>query len=239
MKAPNRKTPSTAQALRHARILDQTKRLMSQVGADRMTVRDLAIASAVAPGTIYNRFGSKDQVISLAVIDHFEKVIRSRLNNYAGAKSPLDKIVLGLDLIASDCLKGPAFASAMMSAYFKVGVQRRMLGSLYQALYDIWLPVLLEMQQGKLLRPWVLAAALCVEICDREFGVVVKWVQGDMPQADLRERSRFAVLSILLGASRGRQATQIEALLQDTLKRIARAYRRNAATPGGESGRGR
>jgi len=216
--------PSKAQAARHARILEETKRLIVSVGADGITMRDLAAASGVAHGTLYNRFGGKDQLISQAVLDHYEKVIRSRLNNYAGARTPLDKVLVGIDLIASDCERGPAFGRALMSAYFKVKGEGRQLIALYQALYSMWLPVIVEMQQRGLLRPWIAAPALCTEMCEREFGTVMKWAQGDFAINHLRDRTTFSVLMSLLGASRGRQATQIETMLETSLSRIGRTF---------------
>lgn len=224
MTATPKNPPSAAQVARHAKILEETKRLMGEIGADQMTVRDLAAASGVAPGTIFNRFGSKDQVISMAVLDHFETVIRVRINNYESVKTPLEKLMLGLNLIATAAMNTPAFTSAMMSAYFKVHTDQRKLQSLYQALYDTWFPIVLEMQEANLLRPWVLVTALCSDLCDREFGVVMKWVQGDISTSHFKDRTRYSVLCILLGASRGRQATAIEQLLEGIVKRIGKSY---------------
>ena len=197
---------------------------MSEVGTDGMTMRDLAAASGVAPGTLYNRFGSKDQVVSMAVLDHFETVIRSRLTDYADAKTPLDKMMAILELIAGDCIRGPTFARALMSTYFKVGSEERILAPLYQALYDSWLPLIEQMHQANLLKPWALPRMLCVEMCDREFGVVMKWAQGDVPDGDFQERSSFAVLLVLQGASQGRQAKAIESRLESISDRVAKTY---------------
>mgnify|MGYP000491695044 CR=1 FL=1 len=214
MSAAKEKYMTQAQSLRIQRILDATRRLLGEVGADQMTMRDLAVASGVAPATLYNRFGSKDNIILLTVMDHYEQAIRSGMSLLKFGASPLQKLIFALSLFDADIHKNPGLARALMSAYFKLEGSREMPESLYRSLYSTFLPILQEMQHHRSLRPWVPLDLLCEELCDREFGVVMKWSQGAIAEGELMKRLKFSVLSTLLAASTGAQARTIEQELQ-------------------------
>lgn len=214
MRAAQEKYMTEAQSSRIQRILDATKRLLAEVGADQMTMRDLALASGVATATLYNRFGSKDNIIMLTVLDHYEQTIRAGMSQLKFGSTPLQKIVYGLGLFDMEIQKHPGLARALMSAYFKLEGSREMPEGLYRSLYQTWLPILKEMQHLRALRSWIPVDLLCEEICDREFGVVMKWSQGAIADKDVLKRLKFSVLSSLLAASTATQARLIEQELQ-------------------------
>jgi AcrR family transcriptional regulator len=210
MRAAQEKYMTEAQSSRIQRILDATKRLLVDVGADQMTMRDLAVASGVATATLYNRFDSKDNIILLTVLDHYEQTIRSGMSHIRFGSTPLQKIIFGLGLFDMEIRKHPGLARALMSAYFKLEGSREMPESLYRSLYETWLPILQEMQHLRALRSWIPLELLCEELCDREFSMVMKWSQGGIADKDVLKRLKFSVLSMLLAASTGTQARLIE-----------------------------
>lgn len=218
MRTATTKYLTGAQTARMERILATTKRMLSEVGPESMTIRDLAAASNVAPATLYKRFGGKDALIAVAVIDHYEQTILKYFEDDRGSGSPVDRVVYGLELFDQEIQHSPALAQALMSAHFRIGNDRLMSDKLYGIAYKTWLSLLEEMRQRKSLRDWVSLPHLCAEMCDREFAVVMKWCQGTIPHDFLRNALVFGMLSVLLGASKGQQASQIEQMLQKILK---------------------
>ena len=211
---------SPLQADRIDRILAATRKLLIEVGVENLTARKIAEVSQVSPATLYNRFGSLDNVITLAVIDYFEKSIQSLVRKGSGVQSPLSKAIHSLGVVDDEAQRGPAFARALMKTYYKLEADRTMPERLYQSLYQTWLPILEEMQAKKLLKSWYPLHRLCCELCDCEMNVMVSWSLGIVSNEQLRDRLTFSVLAILLGGSAAAQAKEIEAVMQEILPRI-------------------
>ena len=211
---------TSSQADRVDRILAATNRLLVEVGVDKITMRQLAAESQVAAATLYNRFGSKDNIITLAVIDHFERSIQTIVSQVRDVGSPLDHAVYSLKVVHAEAMREPAFPRALMKTYFKLESDRSMPERLYQALYQTWLPIVTAMSDSKSLRPWFDVASLCTELCDCEMNVMGQWGLGIIPDDQLLDKLTFAVLAILLGASTGAQAEAVAKLMQDRLANL-------------------
>ena len=200
------------QSARLERILEATKRLLGELGAERVTMRDIAQASQVAEGTLYNRFGGKDGLISAAVVDYFERSVQAVVEHHR-AETPLQQSLYSIQVVTGAILEAQPFAHALMRTYFRVDDRLLMPDRLTESVQAAWLPIVQEMHRQRLLRSWVSAPLLCGEICERIFGVVLRWAQGRLADRELQERMTFSILIILLGASRGPQAREIEEML--------------------------
>ena len=201
------------QSARMGRILAATQKLLGEIGVERMTMRDLAVASGVSAATLYNRFGTKDGVVTSAVLDHYERAVRSVLDRAAGNETPVQQIAHGVSVIVKDCLRRPAFGRALMSAYFKIGNEREMPTGLYQALMQSWLPQLQQLADQGALHDWALVPVLAEELCDRMFGTVMKWAQGGIPNKSFVARAQVSVLLPLAGAAHGAHAAEAARLV--------------------------
>lgn len=211
---------SPLQADRIDRILEATRALLIEVGIEGISARKLAERSQVSPATLYNRFGNLDTVITLAVIDYFEKSILSPARKSAAGASPLQKAIHSVAVVDDEAQRGPAFARALMKTYYRLDPDRSMPDRLYQSLYQTWLPILEEMSAQALLRPWYPVHRLCCELCDCEMSVMGNWSLGAVANEQLRDRLTFSILAILLGASTEPQLAQVEAAMQEILPRI-------------------
>lgn len=212
-KPPTSKQLTQLQASKLARILEATKQLLATRSAEQLTMRDIAVASDVAEGTLYNRFGTKDGLIATVLLDYFDQAIGSLIAHRKSAM-PADTFAYGLGVIARAVVAASNFARALMSTYFRVSAEHLPADHLAQRVFDTWLPVLEEMRHRQLLAEWVSIELLNVEICDRLFAVVVKWAQGKIPDRELRNQLHFAIFMILLGVSTGAQADAVRAMLE-------------------------
>ncbi|MEC9360002.1 MAG: TetR/AcrR family transcriptional regulator [Pseudomonadota bacterium] len=207
------------------RILDVTKSMLAAVGPDRLNIRDLARESQVSSATLYNRFGSKDNIISMAVIDHFEKAVAITLmKESSSSEPPVDRILHVLRLLEINTLDQMSFVSALMSIHFKVGGDADIRLQLYRQCYRLLLKAISEIHDtGGLVAPYS-PELLAEEASDRIFGVVVKWSQGDIPDHQLLDRMSYGVLSTLGNGTK-------EPLKSDVTKKLDAAVRRLTRAP--------
>lgn len=217
MKASSKQTQSPLREARIERILETTRSLLTEIGPDKITIRGLAAASGVAPATLYNRFGGKEQLISLAVIDHYERYVRQGFLEHAGAGSPLENFIHGLKLLAETCHLHRTFAATAVGMYFKVGELGDAPKAMHRALFETWLLLFAEMRRQDALRAWISLDRLTAEMCERAFAVTFKWAQGEITDEALFDRLLFGTLSILLGASSSKQVLEVEQTLRALL----------------------
>ena len=211
---------TVSQSARMERILTTTLRLIGEVGAERMTMRDIAAASQVSAATLYNRFGTKDNLVTIAVVEKFERSIRSVVAAHALDKTPLEKIIYGLEVLAADILRSQMFAHAMIATFFKLDNDRQMPDQLLAAVRNTWRPAIEEMKKNRALRDWASVPLLVEEISDRTLAVVMRWAQQGFPRAELGHRLVYAVVSSVSAATRGKQALEAESILANLSKKI-------------------
>lgn len=209
------------QSARIERILEATKQLLGEVGADKLTMRDVALASGVAEGTLYNRFGTKDGLLTTAVLDYFQQAIELRVM-HRREQTPLRKLIFSAEVVVDSIMQAQGFARALMSTYFRIGNDRSMPTELAKAIRKTWMPILTEMSSAQQLAPWIALDLLARDLCDREMGVVLKWAQGDVPDTQFRDALIFALLMPLLAVSAGKQAKDIEAELIKLNRKLRR-----------------
>ncbi len=200
------------------RVLDTARDMLATLGsADKITIRDLAAASQVSPATLYNRFGDKDSLLAFATLEYFELSAGQAFVSPAGG-SPLKRIESGLRLIEQECRLNPALARSLTELYFRISTNRNLRPLLYRAIFDSLKNPLDAMYKEGLFQNWISVDALCVEICDRAFSVIYRWVQDDIPLNAIGDHLVFGTDSLLLGALRQEHQHTIEKRIRGLLK---------------------
>ncbi|RNL65954.1 TetR/AcrR family transcriptional regulator [Zhongshania marina] len=200
------------------RVLDTARDMLARLGsADKITIRDLASASQVSPATLYNRFGDKDSLLTFATLEHFEQNAGLAFVSPQGG-SPLERIESGLRLIEQECKLNPALVRSLTELYFRPGTNQHLRPLLYHAIFDSVKKPLDAMRQDNLFQSWISVDALCVEICDRTFSIIHRWVQNDIPISAIGDHLTFGADSLLLGALRQEHQITIEKRIRNILK---------------------
>jgi AcrR family transcriptional regulator len=92
---------------RRARIVAAAHDLMSEIGFEEMSMKELAIRASVSPATVYNLFESKDAVVMRVFAESFDRyreiVIRKR------SKDPLQHLFDALDIACDIYAADPEF----------------------------------------------------------------------------------------------------------------------------------
>ena len=110
-----RKYESARQIERQSEILKCARRILQTAGYSGLTMRSLAREASVAPATLYNLYGSKDDLIVAAVEDLFDKLsAQAELSDNQGIKA-----VLRLNQLSANQIKAtPNVTEAMARALF-------------------------------------------------------------------------------------------------------------------------
>ena len=58
-----------------AMLLNETRRELAEYGYSAVTIRSVAHGVGIAAGTVYNYFGSKDELIALAVLEDWDEML--------------------------------------------------------------------------------------------------------------------------------------------------------------------
>lgn len=101
-----RPSRSPAAQARRARIIHATRELLREREADKVIVVDIAERAGVAPATIYNLVGTRDEVL-VAVLDDAVAVVASGpvlIDPQRPVDTVLDLIACSMDVLASDPL---------------------------------------------------------------------------------------------------------------------------------------
>ena len=181
--------------------------MLAEAGYEGLQMRLLAERAGVAPMTLYNRFGNKDDLILLALQDILDSVgQRQRERSEVGVA----RIVSDSGIMADQILATPRYAQAMARMLFTAQpkspiVQTLLVSNVAQARAQI-----AEMQ-----RLGELGCEIDASLLSRALGVsgwssILLWMQGLLPD---REFGKHHVRSALLVLA--------PAMTPDTLARFA------------------
>lgn len=197
-------------AERRARILDEAKKLIGDVGADAFTLRDLARAANVSVTTIYNIFGDKEGVIAHALRE-FHAGIRLVLPNNATNLSGYLRAIGDTTLVVC---ANRAYALALADLFFS--------RSLAPALFDVVRGMPLQVfsqwlwtaERDGLISARCSAAQAETSFTNMEWASVKDWGAGRIDDAELvvaRQRS-FLLIATAIAVDPVR--SEADALLQ-------------------------
>ena len=171
--------------------------MLAEGGYEGLQMRLLAERAGVAPMTLYNRFGNKDDLILLALQDILDSVgQRQRERSEMG----MAKIVTDAEIMADQILATPRYAQAMARMLFTAQpgspiVQTLLVSNVTQARTQI-----AEMQElgelGSEIDGRLLARTLGVS----GWSSILLWMQGLVPDREFRKHHTRAPLLVLAPA---------------------------------------
>lgn len=97
---------------------------ISAVGYEATNVRDIAAASGVALKTLYNLYGSKDELMLAAVAELLSEV--QDLDTVADAEPGIPRYLAHTESIARQIVAAPAYADTMAITLFQAGRDHRL-----------------------------------------------------------------------------------------------------------------
>jgi len=184
---------------------------ISAVGYEALNIRDLAAASGVALKTLYNLYGSKDELLLAAVAELLSDV--QNLEPVAGAEPGIPRLLAHTQAIATQIVETPAYADTMARTLFQAGRDHHlidvMLGSSVRLVTE---NLQYAVTQGELIENLDLEESAQV-LAGHQWSMVLLWSKGlialdSIPGAMLRS-SLVSLISLCRGVRRAQLEQQL------------------------------
>lgn len=210
-----KRTVSPLQQKQRARILVVARQLLSERGYDGVTMRDLAKSSGVALKTLYNVYGSKDDVLIASVRDRVTQVFeRSAVT--AGKKRSVSLLLHFVESGGAATIATPTLSKAI--APFVAGpVDRFGFRPIYDRCHKRALD---EMALDGDLHPWANSEGVLEAVFTALTGVLLVWAKDQIEMKDLNIYNRLAVCQVLSLMARGDAHRQSMAIAKAAYEEI-------------------
>lgn len=209
--ATSRRYASQSIADRRQRILDETKKLIGEVGLDGFTLRDLGQRAGVSVTTIYNIFGDKEGVIAHA-LRQFHAGIRLNLPAGGGNLAGFCRAIADTTEIV---IENRTYALALAELYFS----RSLVQPLYAVIKAMPLQVfshwLWVAERDGLLNGAVARDDAETSFANLEWASIKDWGAGRVTDAQLAAIRQRSFLFVVLAASNVELRTNALTLLAE------------------------
>ena len=202
------------------RILTSAQHQLESLGVDGMTVRSIAKEAGVSTTTLYNRFGGKDNIVSLVVSRNFYTHIDIQWNESNKRLKPLNQIFRLIELEKQAVLSKPKLAFALAEMYFKQSNERQLPDLTSKMLRERILPILEQMAEQKEIAGWVDLPVLANDLVDRVLSTTVMFSKGEIEESALGDYLSRAVLSALIGYTEGTLFNDVKRNLKRLTKKL-------------------
>jgi AcrR family transcriptional regulator len=215
---PRKKYGSPIMADRRQRILDEAQRIIDEVGVEAFTIRELSQRADVAPRTLYNQFGSKEEIVAAAIHDHFAGLLDQLPPPPPAAD--FEGHLRRVDALAERTINLKRYATAMVGVFFSPSIDRR----LYDTLRWIseggsvaWVSLA---EQERVLSPLTSddRERLCTLLVNSSYANITDWAAGRISPEEMKARFKINFLLCIQPLTRAPHRRAVTKLL-DRLRR--------------------
>ncbi len=187
---------SPRQLERQQRILDCARQAISDVGYEALTMKDLAEASEVSIKTLYNLYGSKDELLLSAVVDLLADL--PGLPNVQAASPGIARLRANLDAASAQVVATPAYAETMARALFQAGKDHRLIDILLRNTQQVILEQLQHAAEEGEIRAEVDLLAAATALAGHQWSTVLMWSKGLLKTEEFEAAARRSQLLSLI-----------------------------------------
>jgi AcrR family transcriptional regulator len=222
-----RRYDSPIMADRRRRILDEARAIIDDLGIEGFTIRELSRRAGVAQRTLYNQFGSKEDILASAIHDHFAGLLAALPAPPAAAD--FEGHLQRIDALVDRTVELKRYATAMVGVFFSPTVDPR----LYQTLRwisgggtAVWVPeavrtgVLQKLSAEDVER-------LSTLIINTGYANITDWSAGRISAGEMKLRFKLNFLTCIQPLTRAPHQRTIAQLL----RRLWQEGRAQAARP--------
>lgn len=187
---------------RRRRILKETRRLIAETGYSGFNIRDLCARAEIAPKTLYNAFGNKDNVVASAVQEFISDTYADAHFHFEA--SNIDGFLERQNRIHSRNQLLGRYTKAIVAVYYSsdsCNVIRTKIRTEAGRWHDAFTTAI-EAEGG--LQPGVTTEWISHLLCSNAFSITKDWACGDIPDEQFLDRVAETALMVLVGTTRGR-----------------------------------
>lgn len=199
---------------RRDRILNETRKMISELGLNRLGMDDVARRANVAKRTLYNAFQSKEHLVATAISKYFEAYEQKILYSKDDAAT-LDWMVQYLIIVARRNQEIRNYTRALMAIYHSPDVDPE----IRQAIHDIaarsHAPWVRQLAASRQLQPWIKPDSLVSLLVRYRYAVAQAWTEGEIAEEDFVLEVLRGFFTFMAGATKGRARKEILELLEN------------------------
>jgi AcrR family transcriptional regulator len=194
---------------RRQHIIATTRELIAELGIEGITMRDLAARCNVAVATLYNQFGSREDVIASALKTDFE----GRFLPLSQDLTPAQKLEARISKSARDVM-GPMrdYTRSVMYFYFHYKPESTMRAMIHDFIAADFTDITRDIKARGDLQDWAPINTFSDDLITQLYSLTSKWSQGHIPDRRLKSRLLLAATASYIGVSRGKTRQQFEML---------------------------
>jgi AcrR family transcriptional regulator len=202
---------SPRQEERQRRILATARREITAVGYDALTMAQLASASEVSTKTLYNLYGSKDELLLSAVAELIGNL--EQLPQVVDAQPGLPSLLAFTEVICDQVVATPRYAEVMARSLFQADRDHRLVDILLRNTQRVTLRALQAARDADQLTGDVDLPVLSKLLAAHQWGVVLLWSKNLISLAEFKAQALQSQLLSLIPVSRGQQLQVLRARL--------------------------
>lgn len=191
---------------RREKMLSETWKLISEQGADGFTIPELCRRAGVSQGTFYNAFGTKENVIGLAVVEYASTVVGA---HYVYRDDTLEGRLERLSRVNNNILPNKRYISAVMKIFWSAPAT----SETRQTIGDITKLGILRLLEKAKRRQGISVQINIDDLADsmmlNYYALLASWTAGSIRDEDLGRRVAIDTLLMLAGATRGATAKAV------------------------------
>jgi AcrR family transcriptional regulator len=195
-RAPRGTYSSPRQEARQRRILEAAREEISSVGYDAITMQALAEAAGVSTKTLYNLYGTKDELLLVAVADLLGNL--EQQDAVLQAEPGIPRLLAFTDSACTQIVLTPRYAEVMARSLFRAPAGHNLVDVLLGNTLRVTGRALAAERDAGGFREPVDIAALADVLAGCQWGLVLMWSKGLVALEDIRRRSRQSQLLTLL-----------------------------------------
>ena len=204
---------------RRRRLLAVARELLGRVGYDNVTMKGLADAAGVTAPTLYNTFGSKDELLYEAVLEHYERILE-KAGPATGVRG-LDRVLTILTSTADAMTDEPHYTRTLMESFGSRPGARPLGRALRLEGLQALIEAVEEMRSDGDLRPGVDPVLLATLVSGVRRGVTIDWMAGRIELEELTNMTICSACFMLAGATTGQAADRCQRLAFERQQRLS------------------
>ncbi len=201
---------SPRQEARQRRILEVAREEISLAGYDAITMQGLAQAAEVSTKTLYNLYGTKDELLLAAVADLLGNL--EQQESVMGAEPGIPMLLAFNASTAAQIVDTPQYAEVMARALFQAPVGHKLVDVLLGGAVRFAAGALRAEQTAGGFAAEIDIDALADMLVAYQWGMVLMWSKGLVPIEDIGPRSGESQLMTLLPLCTPERRRALEAL---------------------------
>ncbi len=214
-KQPARKYASPRQVDRRKRILRSASAHLEAKGLEALSMSSIARASEVSVKTLYNLFGSRDELLLEAAAETLVDLGQSEV--ILAAEKGIPRLLTYVVSTMEDFIKAPGYAHAIISILAKADMEQN-LTDLHMGVVRRFAEASLQVaaDQGELIEG-VETEMIAQHISANQWGAVLLWIKGLIDISDLPRHVAYShymtLIPVCIGSRRAHLEQEFKALL--------------------------